>query len=502
MGMTSSSSNSNPRLAVVIPLGDARGDALEHLRSWTERQTCPREQFQLVLATDGSDAAMERRVERLLGPRDRLLRCARGLHERGLCDRAAREADAELLLFTEHHCIGEPACVEETIRFFDERPEMAGAFLSCRHVPNAPLGDLEKRMLEEHEQRTLASDHWFKFPTDAFTIRRRAYLEAGGLDHRYGLFADAVLAARAHQLGMAIGPAVGACLTHLTSPSFAAHQGHIADFTWGECTYRAGHESAWCEAYFGHAPEWANRYGLRAEVERAAALAVARVLVGELTTGPSPKRWVRAGRWLAEVAPRLLPALLGPRPRLAAAWAVTRWTEFCTRWLSWSEATRWRRYQQSAARLIHLTRLSWVLDHPPRPQSVRPTPPCWPIGEIPEAQRVGFHGLERHSGKVFRWSEPVALLKLVLPPGHRRLAIQTQALRGASCEYVRGVFWDGRPARDIRLDEGRITCTVRVNSAAPRWLILVADPLLPWRYGIPDRRRLGVPIFSVETDPA
>jgi hypothetical protein len=88
-------------------------------------------------------------------------------------------------------------------------------------------------------------------------------------------------------------------------------------------------------------------------------------------------------------------------------------------------------------------------------------------------------------------------------PGRARWRMVRGRLR--PCPRVGQPPWGlrrGRPVGDLRLGEGRIACAVRVNSASPRWLVSVADPLRPWRHGSLDRRRLGVPIFSVEIDPA
>ena len=61
--MASVSSNSaTPEVAVVIPLEDPRGDVIQHLRTWSQDQTLPRERFQLVLSADGRHPEFERRV--------------------------------------------------------------------------------------------------------------------------------------------------------------------------------------------------------------------------------------------------------------------------------------------------------------------------------------------------------------------------------------------------------------------------------------------------------
>jgi glycosyltransferase involved in cell wall biosynthesis len=52
----------SPDLSVVIPLTDARGDAIEHLRTWTHAQTLTRTRYQMVLVSDGEDPAGDRSV--------------------------------------------------------------------------------------------------------------------------------------------------------------------------------------------------------------------------------------------------------------------------------------------------------------------------------------------------------------------------------------------------------------------------------------------------------
>ena len=48
------SSKATPEVAVVIPLEDPRGEVVEHLRTWTRRQTLARDRFQVVLGAGGS----------------------------------------------------------------------------------------------------------------------------------------------------------------------------------------------------------------------------------------------------------------------------------------------------------------------------------------------------------------------------------------------------------------------------------------------------------------
>jgi hypothetical protein len=59
-----------PEFSVVIPLTDARGDAIEHLRTWTHGQSLTRERYQVVIASDGAEPDVDRAVEALLEQQD------------------------------------------------------------------------------------------------------------------------------------------------------------------------------------------------------------------------------------------------------------------------------------------------------------------------------------------------------------------------------------------------------------------------------------------------
>ena len=58
----------SPSLSVVIPLVHARGDVVENVRTWTERQSLERERFQVVVATDGAAPEVEREIGGMLAP--------------------------------------------------------------------------------------------------------------------------------------------------------------------------------------------------------------------------------------------------------------------------------------------------------------------------------------------------------------------------------------------------------------------------------------------------
>jgi len=65
-----------PEVSVIIPLLDHRGLAIECVESWVREQTYPRECFEVIVVTDGSDPALDLRVKALLERQDRMIKHA------------------------------------------------------------------------------------------------------------------------------------------------------------------------------------------------------------------------------------------------------------------------------------------------------------------------------------------------------------------------------------------------------------------------------------------
>ena len=103
-----------PEISVVIPLTDARGDAIEHLRTWTHGQSLARERYQVVIASDGAEPEVDRALEALLEQQDSF-EVIPGAGLLRLYNAAAGAATAPWLLLTENHCQGEPDCLEQAV---------------------------------------------------------------------------------------------------------------------------------------------------------------------------------------------------------------------------------------------------------------------------------------------------------------------------------------------------------------------------------------------------
>ncbi|MGH7268106.1 MAG: hypothetical protein ACREMB_25085, partial [Candidatus Rokuibacteriota bacterium] len=158
------------------------------------------------------------------------------------------------------------------------------------------------------------------------------------------------------------------------------------------------------------------------------------------------------------------------------------------------------------ARVVHLAGLEWLRRHgaapPPRAGTGR-----WPIESLGPDTVVGFHGLEAHGGRRFRWTEPVALLRLAPPDGEHELRVETGGLRGSAPDAVLAVVVGGRALpRALVSGDGdgalRVRLPPRWSAAAREGIVIVCSPLAPARAGAADPRPLGLPVLSLALVPA
>src|SRR5205085_1256731 len=105
---------------------------------------------------------------------------------------------------------------------------------------------------------------------------------------------------------------------------------------------------------------------------------------------------------------------------------------------------------------------------------------------------VGTHGLEELEGRGYRWTEPVALMRLSFPADGALLRIDTGGLRGDPASYLNGIYAGRRRlAPELITSDGR-TLQARLpakfaQAAEDRGLVLLCRPLVPARSGSSDR---------------
>jgi hypothetical protein len=479
-----------------VPLEDTRGDVAEHLRTWTGAQTLARERYQVVLAGDGSDPEGERRLEALLAPQDALVR-APGAGLIDLWNAAASRADAPWLLFTEAHCLGQEGCLDALVRAFERDPGLEAATMEHGHRAGAVPGELGARWFDELYAEW-DQDQWRHLNFVGAAVRRQVFDAAGGLDPALGLFAIPALSARLHDRGNRVGHVGDATVVHVHNDALADHHAFSADYAAGECRMRSARPPAYCERYFGHDWIWANRLGYRPEIARAVARdladAVARAAVR--SRGDAP--------WLARELARRLPACVaGTRPRAAAQALRLRANEVAAARLPLRPDARYARYLRAQDAAVRRARLGWVRDHVAMPPAPAPARGRRSVEELDDDALVGAHALEQDGGRTYRWTEPVALLRLAAPPGRHELVLDTGGLRGRPLDYATGAYAGGRRvSRDrLRGDATRLVVPLpphRPGSGPGAGITILTRPLDPRTIGAEDPRRLGMPVFSVE----
>jgi predicted dehydrogenase len=485
-----------PAVSVIVPLPDHRGRGVECVRSWLE-QSIGGESYELVVMADGTERELEERVRPLLRPDDRMITEA-GAHEARLYDLGARAARADLLLFTEAHCMAEPRALDELLRFF-ATSDYDGACLRSVNISPTPMARMEGRFFDEGFQEWSEEGHWCKVILRGFAVRREAYDAAGGFDHRYRRFSEFALGARLHSQGRRIGYAAGAAVRHANAASLALNRHAIVDFALGEAAFRHDHDRAFCERYFGPAPEARERHALDAHAARAASVTAIRNL-GRRSVWREPAALRGATATIARYAPA---AALGPKPRLwraRAEFAAAR-----ARCLLWrrQEDRLYPAFADGWNRLGYLTRLEYEAAKvgEPRPLDAAGH---FAIDELPEERLLGFHAAETLDGSVFRWSRGLASVELPMA-GARRIRLITVPARPGDAELCQWAFLGDRrlPPRAVRLGPEGVTIDLEsagVRPAGEQRLTFTCAPLSGRWAPRDDSRELGLPVRAIELD--
>jgi hypothetical protein len=491
------------RFSVLVPLFAMRGDVVEHLRTWAEAQTLDRESYQLVVASDGSDPGLERRVAALLGPHDVLER-APGSHSVDLYNAAAARAAAPWLVLTEAHCAADGACLAELAHAIDREAGVDAARLVVGgHIRTTPFGDTLARWFDQVFAHWYEPGQWPRLSFFGAAIRRDAYLAAAGaVAARYGLFSPMLLSARLDDRGARVTRVPAARVFHVADDDIREALEHTADFAYGECVARTEHEARFCERYFGHAGLWANRLRYRPAIARHVARVLAQAAARAAAQRRAEAAWISGelAAWLPACAAGVDPYLMWERVRLLCS-------ELAAGRLARGEGRRSSGFEEAHRRIVRVAQLRWIGDQEhPSAAPVR-APGRWPVEELPGVALVGMHGLEVHGERLFRWTEPVALLRLAVPAGagEHRLLVDTGGLRGSPLDYVDSVYAGTRrvPRAALRDDGGRLVVRLPParGRAAPAGITILSRPLEPRGAGRTDPRRLGMPVFSVELRP-
>jgi hypothetical protein len=486
-------------LTVLLPLFDPRGDPVDRLRAWTKGQTCPRERYQIALATPGDDPEVDARLQAELGPRDRLVH-ADARTSAGLYEGALAVASAPWVLLTEMHVVPHPDCIEALLDFVGERPEVAGAALAAGHRGATRMARLEQLRYRTFVENWDRSDHWYKVRLRGTLLRADVVRKLGGFFPDVGGFIDQDLSARLHAAGHAIGSAPRARIDHDDAKPRGAQAVDVAGFVLGELHSRERNDPDFCERYFGPRAEWDERGFAEPEVARQARRGAATTLA---RTALRPHRW----RWLPSLASESLRRGLGMRRRATAARLASRAHE----WLAlggFGDAFLTRHYEAAATHLAHALRLDWVDDRVRRRGlGAIPSGATLEVAHAWADRIVGFHGRESREGASFRWSGPTALIRVRAPAADARVTVSLEPLRPRLATLPIGIFWNGHAvaAPEVADDAIRFDVPAAWSRAgggrAPEQRLLIVCPKLPRSGSRAEPRRLGLAVRALRVEP-
>ena len=487
-------------LTVVLPLIDDRGHGESALASWTG-QTVAAERFEIVAVTPRPGDRLARRARSLLRPHDRL-EAAPGATEMELYQAGARAARAEVLLFTEAHCLAEPDAAAALLRRFAEpwtapppRAEAAGpAALQLAGEPLAPnaFAAFETRLLRDG-LRANPDDAWRRVSLRGFAVRRAAWEAAGGFATGCGRLAEAILGVRLLRLGCRIDDCPEARVRHGNCSRARDLAAALRPHGRGQGAWRERCEAGLESDFLPPLPDWSERAAWEPRLARHAL----RIRLGILARAALRRAW----RPHAAAAARALPgclaaALLGHRvPRALAATRAIR-ALAASRWGP-GEERRYRAYARASSALLR-----WgVLEHAAAAGLPAPAAPVGGVlrpAELPDGALFGFHAPERWRAAdvrpTCRWTRPLALLRLALEPADLRLILEVSSPVPSERRALR-VFWNGTPVRAA--PDGGFLLQRRRFRPGEQLLAIACAPFRPASSGLDDPRELGVAVFAL-----
>jgi hypothetical protein len=487
--------NSPAEITVIYPMIELRGDMISPLRSWTREQTLARERYHVIAVFAEVDRAQAAAMEPLLGPNDELL----PVPDRSfaaLMNAATARARTPWLVMTEGHCIAQPGCLDEVMRWIEANPDTQIGNFELAHLNNNIVGRLVARWYDETLAQWRTPPNWEHAISGGVAIRASLLDEVGPQEPAFEAFSPHIQSALLHSRGVKVVNVPRAAVIHLDERSMTEFYDSTERYTRGEFIARSQIDPAFMERYFGDPYLWTNR----ARLERGTALAMVSALI--ITARTSPRRSAAlAGAFaslLGEVAG-------GVRLRIAMNRLMLAFYAMAIERLPMPDGMRFRHFLRSHQRVVRLAQLQWLHRNPMSSTAVL-SKGRRAIEELGPSEIVGVHGLEEFDGRRFRWTEPVAMISIAPRQAACELRLETGGIRGDPLASLIAVVIAGRALpRKYCTNDDKGTLTILLPApfaaAAKDGVVLICDPLSPAREGIPDPRALGLPIMSIAIVP-
>ncbi|MGD0486687.1 MAG: mycofactocin biosynthesis glycosyltransferase MftF [Syntrophorhabdales bacterium] len=180
----------SPTVTVIIPTKDRRDELAECLESIT-RQDYPKEKIELIVVDDGSRDGTADLVRTFPC---RLLVNTEGRGQSYCRNLAAGEANGEILAFIDSDCVAGSAWLREIVPYFRwDKVGAVGGYVDG-YFHTSALDRYEKAFSPLHMGKHVLYDNGspstFYTPTCNLLVRRRVYMETGGIDERMSVGED------------------------------------------------------------------------------------------------------------------------------------------------------------------------------------------------------------------------------------------------------------------------------------------------------------------------
>jgi len=328
-----------------------------------------------------------------------------------------------------------------------------------------------------------------------FAIRRDVYLKVGGFEHEFGCFGESALAATLDHRNYRLGYAADAGVTHFNSSELNELLSYVTEYREGEEAYRAQCDVSYFSRYFGEG----SASAALAEPRGSAIVCGARALAWALGRLDQPGRRALALAMVRELMQCGWDLVSGPlhqvSGRLACGWARCRFR------LSRDANARFRWFQRLWDATGGLARRRALAR---RPRSAGASSPgemrlAYAPAEMSAPALAGFHERESWDGRSFRWSAPLAWLRVDLSPGEYEVVIDTGGLRRFAEGTPLLLYLNGHRATmpPGSHSNGSTSFTVRremFRGPSGQEIVFACSRLST--HG-PERRRLGVPLFGL-----
>jgi hypothetical protein len=480
------------RFTILVPLPFHRGEALGSVPTWTHQQAFPRDDYEVVLLSDGSDPRLVQQLARLLTPLDRI-ETYPGRHEFQMYTQAAAQARGDFLVITEGHCQAEPEFLVEMDRFLRANPTFRVACGKSLALTANRIARMDAFWVEHGFAQPWQPGNYERVIRHALAVERLLFLEIGGFDPETGYYSERPLGAALCDRGVSVGSVPRARVRHHYRTGLLELWPFVKDMVQGEYAFRRKTPARYLSLYFGAAEEPRRP---TAEFSQAVCRAFGSVLLGQ--RGHVTFAWERS---LWKHFLRHLPAaLLGQSWYRAARFlSVARSLAAC--WLQYfNEGNLRLAYQELWQNMVRLARLDVPdLEGPPAAfdQQRRSR---WSVDEWPTDRLFGAHGPELYQGVAFRWTEPVFMLRLPAVSGPTELVLETRRLMPLPAKPL--VFLDGSLLDENRVvvESDAVRCFLPVsksNGVKGPVVVVVCRPFQARSKGILDYRVLGLPLFGI-----